>query len=92
MPRPNREPEYRRRLREKASHDKDAAETKERETTNENRIEKLTSAIIRVEQQLARTNNEDDSRNKHERLLRNHRCVALRPSRALLFCVIAASP
>lgn len=67
MPRSNREPEYRRRIREKTTQDQERAEAEERESADKNHREKLTAAIRRVEQELSRSNDEDTPHKKNER-------------------------
>jgi hypothetical protein len=54
----NGNPEYRRRIREKAEKDQQTAETERREANNKYNIEKIAAAIERVGQKLDRTNDD----------------------------------
>src|ERR1700730_8994016 len=67
MPRRYSEPEYRRRIREKAEQHKREAENKERGTAEKSYIEHVASAIHRIEQELNRANNENAPEKKRDR-------------------------
>jgi hypothetical protein len=67
MLRGNGDPEYRRRIREKAEKDQQIAETERREANNKYNIEKIAAAIERVGQKLDRTNDEQTPQKKSDR-------------------------
>ena len=67
MPRGNREPEYRRRIREKAEKYQYSAQAKERESTEKRNSDKIGSAIKRIEQELRRTNDEHTPQKNRDR-------------------------
>src|SRR5260221_5386499 len=67
MPRSYREPEYRRRIRDKAAQKKDDTEAEERKTSDKGHIENLAAAIHRVEHELCRSNDESAPEKKRIR-------------------------
>ena len=86
------EPEYRRRIREKAEENKREAQEKEREAANENQSEKISAAIIRIEQQLAAYQHENGTNDKNERRWRRLEVLGLWAAAAVgLIAIIVAS-
>lgn len=58
-PRLYREPDYRRRLRQKAEQQENNAKQKEREAAEKNRIGEFSAAIHRIEEELRQANDQD---------------------------------
>jgi hypothetical protein len=61
------EPEYRRRIREKAEKDQQTAEAERQKSNNEYNIHQITAAIKRVQQELGRANDEHTPQKKSDR-------------------------
>ena len=66
-PRFDREPEYRRRLRQKAEQQQSNAQHKEWETAQESRTNELSAAVHRIEEELRRANDQDSPHKRSER-------------------------
>jgi hypothetical protein len=67
VPRSYREPEYRRRVRERTAQQERDTATEKREAAEKDYREKLTAAVHRVEQELNRSNDEADPQKKRIR-------------------------
>jgi hypothetical protein len=67
MLRGNGDPEYRRRIREKAEKDQHSTQAKERESAEKRNRDDVSSAIQRIEQELRRTNDEHTPQKNRDR-------------------------